>query len=46
MLNVNPLSQNEINARATLSEIQYATGNVHNHTDVMNALRKRSIQTA
>lgn len=46
MMNMNPLSIEEINARAALSEIQYREGNVHYHSDVMQALRQRSIQTA
>ena len=46
MMNVNPLSIEEINARVALSEIQLQTGNMHYHNDVMQALRNRSIQTA
>lgn len=46
MMNMNPLSIDEINARATLSEVQYREGNVHSHNDVMLALRKRAMQIA
>lgn len=45
-MKTNTLSIEEINARAALSEIQIAEGNVHSHYDVMSALRGRSILTA